>query len=70
MIYCIENVFTVYSTDRVLVSKLIYLLGLVNIFKSVPEWGHMRDFIFTKCCGKGFVSEIRMLDDKWLLKMA
>ena len=51
MIYCIENVFTVYSTDRVLVSKLIYLLGLVNIFR-MPEWSHMRDYIFIKAVEK------------------
>ena len=42
--------------------------GLVDIFKSGQEWGHMRDFMYIKCCAKG--SEISILDDKWLLQMA
>ena len=39
-------------------------LGLVDIFKSGREWSHMRDFIYIKCCAKGFFSEISILDDK------
>ena len=35
--------------------------------KSGGEWNHMRDFIYIKCCTKGFFSEISILDDKWLL---
>ena len=42
-------------------------VGLVDIFKSGQEWSHMRDFIYIKCCAKGFFSEIS--DDKWLLKI-
>ena len=30
----------------------------------------MGDFIYTKYCAKGFFSEISILDDKWLLKIA
>ena len=30
----------------------------------------MRDFICMKCYAKGFFSEISILDDKWLLKIA
>ena len=30
----------------------------------------MRDFIYIKCCAKGFFSEISILDNKWLLKIA
>ena len=39
-------------------------LGLVNIFKSGWEWIHTRDFIYIKCCAKGFFSEISILDNK------
>ena len=46
------------------------VLGLVDVFKSGREWSHMRDFIYTKCCAKGFSSEVSILDDKWLLKIA
>ena len=46
------------------------LLGLVDIFKSGGVWSHMRDFIYIKCCAKGFFSEISILDNKWLLKIA
>jgi len=28
----------------------------------------MRDFVHTKCCAKGFFSEICILEDKWLAK--
>ena len=45
-------------------------IGLVGIFTSGREWSHMRDFIYIKCCAKGFFSEISILDDKWLLKIA
>ena len=44
-------------------------VGLVDIFKSGQEWSHMKDFIYIKCCAKGFFSEISILDDKWLLKI-
>jgi len=30
----------------------------------------MRDLIYIKCCAKGFFSEISILDNKWLLKIA
>ena len=30
----------------------------------------MRDFIYIKCCAKGFFSEMSILDNKWLLKIA
>ena len=30
----------------------------------------MRDFINIKCCAKGFFSEMSILDNKWLLKIA
>ena len=30
----------------------------------------MKDFIYIKCCAKGFFSEISILGDKWLLKNA
>ena len=30
----------------------------------------MRDFIYIKFCAKGFFSEISILDNKWLLKIA
>ena len=30
----------------------------------------MIDFIYIKCCAKGFFSEISILDNKWLLKIA
>ena len=46
------------------------ILGLVNIFESGWEWSHMRDSIYIKCCAKGFFSEIIILDNKWLLKIA
>ena len=29
-----------------------------------------RFYIYIKCCAKGFFSEIIILDDKWLLKLA
>ena len=45
-------------------------LGLVDIFRSGGEWSHMREFIYIKCCAKGFFSEISILDNKWLLKIA
>ena len=45
-------------------------LGLVDIFKSGGEWSHMRDFIYIKCCAKGFFSKMSILDNKWLLKIA
>ena len=46
--------------------------GLVGIFKSRPEHGHMRDFMYIniKCFAKGLFSEISILYNKWLLKMA
>ena len=46
------------------------VLGLVDIFKSGREWSHMRDFMYIKCCAKGFFSDISILDNKWLLKIA
>ena len=45
-------------------------LGLVNIFRSGQEWSHMSNFIYKKCCAKGFFSEISILYNKWLLKIA
>ena len=45
-------------------------LGLVDIFRGRREWSHMKDFIYIKCCSKGFFSEISILGDKWLLKIA
>ena len=30
----------------------------------------MRDFMYVKSCAKGFFSELSILDDKWLLKIA
>ena len=45
-------------------------IGLVDIFKSGWEWSHMRDFIYIKCCAKGFFSEMSILDNKWILKIA
>ena len=45
-------------------------LGLVDIFRGRQEWSHMKDFIYIKCCSKGFFSEISILGDKWLLKIA
>ena len=50
--------------------KLCITLGVVDIFKSGTKWGHMKDFIYTKCCAKGFFSEISILEDKWLAKKA
>ena len=50
--------------------RSILPLGLVDIFKSGGVWSHMRDFIYIKCCAKGFFSEISILDNKWLLKIA
>ena len=29
----------------------------------------MRDFIYIKCCAKGFFSEMSILDNEWLLKI-
>ena len=45
-------------------------LGLVDIFRSGGGWSHMREFIYIKCCPKGFFSEISILDNKWLSKIA
>ena len=45
-------------------------LGLVNIFRSGQEWSHMSNFIYKKCCAKGFFSEISFLGNKWFLKIA
>ena len=46
------------------------VLGVVDIFKSGAKWGHMKDFMYIKCCAKGFFSEISILEDKWLAKKA
>ena len=45
-------------------------VGLVDIFKSGQEWCHMKDFMYINCCAKGFFSEISILGNKWLLKIA
>ena len=40
----------------------------MTFFKSGAKRGHMKDFMYTKCCAKGFFSEISILEDKWLVK--
>ena len=38
--------------------KRYVVVGLVDIFESGWVWSHMRDFIYIKCCAKGFFSEM------------
>ena len=40
----------------------------MTFFKSGAKRGHMKDFMYTKCCAKGFFSEISISEDKWLAK--
>ena len=40
----------------------------MTFFKSGANKGHMKDFMYIKCCAKGFFSEISILVDKWLAK--
>ena len=59
-----------YHQHNLTFSSMNVVVGLVNIFKSEWEWSHMRDFLYIKCCAKGFYSQISILDNKWLLKIA
>ena len=45
-------------------------LGLVDIFKSGLKWGHMWDFCIESIMQNVFFSEISILANNWLLKMA
>jgi len=68
--WSMEHVTDVVRMEFYLVLFSSTILGLVNIFKSGRQWSHKRDFIYIKCCAKGFFSEINILGGKWLLKVA
>ena len=39
------------------------ILGVVDIFHKLGKAGSKKYFMYTKCCAKGFFSEISILED-------